>query len=336
MIAYYYGQTGFACVIYYRRYLFKSVKNFFFVGLLPLVGGLILAFIFVWSIKDMTDPDYEDPPTSWLGVSPVLWLGLGTLLAGHPAHVLVEPPRPRLLPGPARPDRPPPAARGWRPAAAARRRRSAPLMAGEIVLGYDGQAGLGRRAAYRDRDRRARSSGRSSSCSATGPRRSAARAHRRCRRRVTRSSASGSSTRRVDATRRRSTRRSRSRRELSTTDPRRRRCSRCRRARRRSVIVIGATGRRPDRRDAARLRLLPARAPVHAAGHGRAAARRVDSTPTPTRRRRRARAGRRGAVRRSRPTPRDRRSGRSGRGAGPARRGSGSRAGACAGPRSRR
>ena len=41
MIAYYYGQTGFACVIYYRRYIFKSVKNFFFVGLLPLIGGLI-------------------------------------------------------------------------------------------------------------------------------------------------------------------------------------------------------------------------------------------------------------------------------------------------------
>ena len=32
MIAYYYGQTGFACVIYFRRYIFKSVKNFFFVG----------------------------------------------------------------------------------------------------------------------------------------------------------------------------------------------------------------------------------------------------------------------------------------------------------------
>ena len=40
MIAYYYGQTGIACVIYFRRYLFKSVKNFFFVGLLPLIGGL--------------------------------------------------------------------------------------------------------------------------------------------------------------------------------------------------------------------------------------------------------------------------------------------------------
>lgn len=84
MIAYYYGQTGFACVIYYRRYIFTSVKNFFLVGLLPLIGGLTLSFIFLWSIKDMTDPAYEDPAISWLGVSPVLWLGLGTLLAGIP------------------------------------------------------------------------------------------------------------------------------------------------------------------------------------------------------------------------------------------------------------
>ena len=62
MIAYYYGQTGFACVIYYRRYLFKSVKNFFLVGLLPLIGGLSLAFIFIWSLKDMTTPTSPTRP----------------------------------------------------------------------------------------------------------------------------------------------------------------------------------------------------------------------------------------------------------------------------------
>ncbi len=84
MIAYYYGQTGIACVLYYRRHLFKSAKNFFFVGLLPLVGGLTLAYIFLKSLQDMAHSDYEDPPTSWLGVSPVMWLGLGTLLLGLP------------------------------------------------------------------------------------------------------------------------------------------------------------------------------------------------------------------------------------------------------------
>src|SRR3954462_10750414 len=43
-IAFYYGLTGFACAIYYRRELFKSLHNFFFVGLAPFVGGLMLPY----------------------------------------------------------------------------------------------------------------------------------------------------------------------------------------------------------------------------------------------------------------------------------------------------
>ena len=46
MIAFYYGITGFACVIYYRRELTNSVKNFFFVGVAPLIGGLVLLWLF--------------------------------------------------------------------------------------------------------------------------------------------------------------------------------------------------------------------------------------------------------------------------------------------------
>ena len=32
MIAFYLGLTGFACVVYYRHEIFKSAKNFLFVG----------------------------------------------------------------------------------------------------------------------------------------------------------------------------------------------------------------------------------------------------------------------------------------------------------------
>ena len=35
MIAFYYGLTGFACVIYYRRELFNSARNFVMIGVLP-------------------------------------------------------------------------------------------------------------------------------------------------------------------------------------------------------------------------------------------------------------------------------------------------------------
>ena len=42
MIAFYYGMTGFACVWYFRRDLTKSARNFWLVGVAPLVGGLML------------------------------------------------------------------------------------------------------------------------------------------------------------------------------------------------------------------------------------------------------------------------------------------------------
>jgi amino acid transporter len=47
MVCLYYGLTGFACAWYFRRELTKSVKNFFFVGVAPLLGGLSLLAVFI-------------------------------------------------------------------------------------------------------------------------------------------------------------------------------------------------------------------------------------------------------------------------------------------------
>jgi amino acid transporter len=47
MIAFYYGLTGFACAIYYRRELLKSVRNFLYLGLAPFIGGVMLLGIFI-------------------------------------------------------------------------------------------------------------------------------------------------------------------------------------------------------------------------------------------------------------------------------------------------
>ena len=47
MVCFYYGMTGFACFWYFRRELTKSVRNFFFVGIAPLLGGLSLAGVFI-------------------------------------------------------------------------------------------------------------------------------------------------------------------------------------------------------------------------------------------------------------------------------------------------
>ncbi len=84
MISYYFGITGFACVFYYRRYLFKSLKNFVFVGLLPFLGAAMLTYVFIQSLWDMTSGDYVDPPQQWLGVSPVFVIGVGLLVLGFP------------------------------------------------------------------------------------------------------------------------------------------------------------------------------------------------------------------------------------------------------------
>jgi amino acid transporter len=47
MVCLYYGLTGFACTWYFRRELLRSPRNFFFVGLAPLLGGLSLIGVFI-------------------------------------------------------------------------------------------------------------------------------------------------------------------------------------------------------------------------------------------------------------------------------------------------
>ena len=58
MICFYYGLTAFACVWYFRKQWFDSTRNVFFTFLFPLIGGVILAFLFVRTLIDSMDPDY--------------------------------------------------------------------------------------------------------------------------------------------------------------------------------------------------------------------------------------------------------------------------------------
>jgi amino acid transporter len=80
MIAFYYGITGLACTIYFRRELTKSLRNFVYVGLLPLLGFLSLGYIFVRSCIDLGRTSAGD--TVILGVGGPLVIGLGGLLLG--------------------------------------------------------------------------------------------------------------------------------------------------------------------------------------------------------------------------------------------------------------
>jgi amino acid transporter len=82
MIAFYYALTGFACVVYYRRELTKSVKNFLFIGVGPLVGGVILGYLFVKSAIDFYDVENSYTGQTLLGMGVPLVIGAGFLLLG--------------------------------------------------------------------------------------------------------------------------------------------------------------------------------------------------------------------------------------------------------------
>ena len=82
MIAFYYGLTGFACTIYYRRELLRSWKTFWLIGVGPTVGGLMLAGIFVKSCYDLSKPANSESGDSWFGLGPPLVIGVGFLLLG--------------------------------------------------------------------------------------------------------------------------------------------------------------------------------------------------------------------------------------------------------------
>jgi amino acid transporter len=82
MISFYIGLTGFACTIYYRREIFRSVKNFFFVGLGPLIGGLILFYLLIKNGIELSDPANSESGNSWLGIGPPLLIAAFFLVLG--------------------------------------------------------------------------------------------------------------------------------------------------------------------------------------------------------------------------------------------------------------
>jgi len=85
MIAFYYGITGLACIIFYRKAITRSAKDFVFAGLLPLFGFISLAYVFVRAYIDYgtkgyaQDFNYTKP---WHGIEIPILIGIGGLLLG--------------------------------------------------------------------------------------------------------------------------------------------------------------------------------------------------------------------------------------------------------------
>ncbi len=82
MISFYIGLTGIACAVYYRRELFRSVKNFFFVGVGPAFGGAILFYLLVKNAIELSDPANSESGDSWLGLGPPLVIAIFFFLLG--------------------------------------------------------------------------------------------------------------------------------------------------------------------------------------------------------------------------------------------------------------
>ncbi|MBA3261553.1 MAG: aminotransferase class III-fold pyridoxal phosphate-dependent enzyme [Thermoleophilaceae bacterium] len=88
MIAFYYALTGFACAIFYRHELTKSVKNFLFIGVGPVVGGTILGYLFFKAIDEYRDPGASYSGSEIFGVAVPVVLGVGLLILGGVLSVL--------------------------------------------------------------------------------------------------------------------------------------------------------------------------------------------------------------------------------------------------------
>jgi amino acid transporter len=82
MIAFYYALTGFACAIYYRRELTKSVKNFLFIGVGPVLGATVLGYLFFKAIDEYRQVDQSYSGSELFGIAIPVVLGIGLLLLG--------------------------------------------------------------------------------------------------------------------------------------------------------------------------------------------------------------------------------------------------------------
>jgi amino acid transporter len=80
-VCFYYGFTGLACAFYYRHELFKSLRSFFLLGLIPLVGGGMLAYIGVkaFSYYNTKGNNYSH---ALFGIQTPILVGIGGLILG--------------------------------------------------------------------------------------------------------------------------------------------------------------------------------------------------------------------------------------------------------------
>lgn len=87
-VASYYAITSFACIVYFRKNIFDSARNIVFRLIFPLLGGVMMTGVLLYSLWAMLDPEYG--ATSLLGVSGVFVTAIIALLMGVLAMIAWE------------------------------------------------------------------------------------------------------------------------------------------------------------------------------------------------------------------------------------------------------
>jgi amino acid transporter len=89
-ICFYYGFTGIACAVYYRKELTKSIRNFLVLGAGPMIGGLAMFGVFY---KAAVYYGHQENVASKeiLGITLPLWMGVGGMVLGLIIMLLSRP-----------------------------------------------------------------------------------------------------------------------------------------------------------------------------------------------------------------------------------------------------
>ena len=89
-IAFYYGLTGLASVVYFRREILRSPRHFLLAGVVPLAGFALMAALFVKAFHDYSQKGFNYSPALW-GIEVPIAIGIGSLLLGVVLMVLSMP-----------------------------------------------------------------------------------------------------------------------------------------------------------------------------------------------------------------------------------------------------
>jgi amino acid transporter len=88
-VCFYYGSTGLASVVYYRREIFTSARKFLLVGLLPLLGCLIMYGIGIYAVIYYGHAENSEGK-EYLGLTLPLWFGGIGMVFGGVVMVLIR------------------------------------------------------------------------------------------------------------------------------------------------------------------------------------------------------------------------------------------------------